>query len=407
MQPLTLPPELLGPAPSAVPDSPRRTVPIAAVAPKAMLAKAAGLRLRHQLISASFALCVAVPLLVVALYLYTVAHDQFASTVGFSVREDDTSAAADLLGGLTDLSGGSASNDADILYNYIYSQNMVRQVAGNTDLIVAWSVPGDPVFGLVESPTIEDLLSYWQRMVLVHYDTSSGLIEVRVNAFTPDAAQAIATAIMVESRDTINRLSDIAQADATRFARADMKAAQDQLVGARQLMTQFRSRNKIIDPTADIQGRMGLLNSLQAQQAEAMIAYDLLLSSETRAGDPRLDVAKRRVEVVQELIAAERARYGLAGAADESYNQMVSQYENLAIDLEFAEKSYLTARVSFDAAVADAKRTSKYLAAHITPTLAERAEYPLRLLWLTLIGGTLFLVWAIGLLIYYSVRDRR
>ena len=41
------------------------------------------------------------------------------------------------------------------------------------------------------------------------------------------------------------------------------------------------------------------------------------------------------------------------------------------------------------------------------PTLAQEAEYPERAKLLLILGGFLMLLWVIGVLIYYSLRDRR
>ena len=58
-------------------------------------------------------------------------------------------------------------------------------------------------------------------------------------------------------------------------------------------------------------------------------------------------------------------------------------------------------------AQAEARRKSRYLAAHIRPTLAETAEYPRRLVLMALVAFFSFGLWTLGVLIYYSVRDRR
>ena len=51
--------------------------------------------------------------------------------------------------------------------------------------------------------------------------------------------------------------------------------------------------------------------------------------------------------------------------------------------------------------------TAHVLATHVQPTLAERAEYPQRLLVLGLSGLFLVLLWAILVLTGYALRDRR
>ena len=59
------------------------------------------------------------------------------------------------------------------------------------------------------------------------------------------------------------------------------------------------------------------------------------------------------------------------------------------------------------AAQADARRQTRYLAAHVRPTLAERAEYPQRGVILWFVALFLFLTWAILVLVAYALRDRR
>lgn len=85
----------------------------------------------------------------------------------------------------------------------------------------------------------------------------------------------------------------------------------------------------------------------------------------------------------------------------------MAEYEKLAADMEFAETAFRSAQATFDAAIAEAQRQSRYLAAHIEPKLAEASIAPNRPKLLASIFGILLLVWSIGLLIYYSIRDRR
>ena len=50
---------------------------------------------------------------------------------------------------------------------------------------------------------------------------------------------------------------------------------------------------------------------------------------------------------------------------------------------------------------------SRYLAAFVQPTLAERAEYPRRALIMALVVLLSTVAWSILALIYYSLRDRK
>ena len=359
----------------------------------------------------SFLLVVIAPLAATINYLFTVAEDQYASSFGFSVRSEETSVASGILGGLASLSGGSSSSDTDILYEYIQSRALVEKVNDDLDLVAIYSKPEfDPFFAFDPEQPTEALVDYWHRMVHVSFASGSGLIEVEVKAFDPDDALAIAQTIIAESTLMINELSSIAREDSTRYAREDLEQAVERLKGAREALTRFRSQTRIVDPSADIQGQLGLVNSLEGQLAEAIIELNLLLESGLDS-DPRVETARRRINVIQSLIEEEREKFGIGSAAtsngDQDYSTLLGEFERLMVDVEYAEKSYLAAQTALDAALADAQRQSRYLATYAPPSLPRSAQYPDRIQLSAVTGIMLLLAWSIGVLIYYSLRDRR
>ncbi|MBF9031178.1 capsule biosynthesis protein [Rhodobacterales bacterium HKCCE3408] len=364
-------------------------------------------RARHLAVVLSFLLLVALPTALCGWYLWTRAADQFASRVAFSVRTEEAGSAIELLGGMTEISG-SSSSDTDILYAFLQSQDLVERIDAALDLRAIWSRVDprlDPVFAYHAPGTIEDLVDHWNRMVRIGYDSSTGLIDIRVLAFDPDDAQAIAQAIRDASAEMINDLSAAAREDATRYARLERDRTELRLTEARVALTAFRNRTRIVDPTIDTAGQTGLVNTLQAQLAEALIDLDLLRET-TRASDPRIDQAERRITVIENRIEAERSVLGRTGEGT-AYADLVAEYERLASDRDFALEAYTAARAGYDAALAEAQRQSRYLAAHIRPTLSEAARYPERPLILGLVVLFLFLAWAVVVLVAYALRDRR
>lgn len=367
-------------------------------------------RKRHLFLMLSAQVFILLPSLLTAWYLWERAADQYASYTGFTIRREEAPTPTDVLGSLGNLSTGSSS-DSDVLFEYIHSQDMIRRIAGQHDLAAMFSRhhATDPIFALRPGATREALRDYWRRMVQVSYTSGSGLIEIRVNAFAPEDAQAITQAIFDQSLQRINDMTAIARADSIRFARAELTAAETQLQGARQALTVFRSANQVISPEADIQVQMGLINTLQQQLGEELIKLDLL-SEQANDSDPRAVQSKLRIEAIRKRIAEERRKLG--GGADRQgtggdYASIVTGFEKLTVDREFAEQKYTTALSNFDTAQAEARRQTRYLAAFEQPTLPESAEYPRR--WLILGLTVLFLTvgWSILVLIYYSLRDRR
>ena len=87
---------------------------------------------------------------------------------------------------------------------------------------------------------------------------------------------------------------------------------------------------------------------------------------------------------------------------------MVGRYEELAVDLEFANTAYTQTLAGLAAARAEARRQSRYLAAaRAARRSPPRSLYPRRALLAGLTGLFLLLGWGTLMLIYYNVRDSR
>jgi len=365
---------------------------------------------RHVFLLSSFVFVVLVPAFFTAFYLWTRAADQYASDVGFSVRTEEKSSAIELLGGITELSG-SSSSDTDILYAFLSSQELVRKVNAKVDLRAIWSrvdIEQDPFFAFDPSGTIEDLQDHWDRMISIVYDSGTGLIDLEVLAFDPVDAQKIAQAILEECDSMINALSSIARQDSIKYTLEELENAVERLKNARRTLTEFRNRTQIVDPSIDTQNQMGLLVTLQQQLADSLIEYDLLQDT-TRENDPRVTQAERRIEVINARIASERRKLGLGenGGSGEAFANLVGEYEGLIVDREFAEQAYTAALAAHDGALAEVRKQSRYLAAHVKPTLAEKSEHPKRIKIMLFLLLFSFFVWSILCLVFYSLRDRK
>lgn len=373
------------------------------------MASPARMKKRHWALMGGFVLFVALPLLLVGLYLWMVAEDQYASTSGFTVRKEEGTSATDLLGGLASLTGGSASTDGDILYEYIRSQAVVRRIDDKLGLreYYANHWETDPAFSLWPDASIEDLHWFWDRIVRVSYDQATGLTEMQVLAFDPEMARAIATEIVSEGQDMVNALNEAARTDAIRYAEADLEQAKDRLKTTREALVRFRTRTQIVDLEADIQARMGVMNTLQQQLANELVAFDEL-GKTIQGDDPRLAQALRRIQVIRDRIAEERKSFATNEvlSTGEDYPTLIAEFEGLVVEREFAEQAYRAALTAWDSAKAEAIRQSRYLAAYVEPTLAEEAEYPQRFVIFALAGLILVLSWGVLALIYYSLRDR-
>lgn len=372
-------------------------------------AQPARVKSRHWVTFFSFLLMVALPLAVAAWYLWHRAADQYASYVGFSVRTEEVGSSIEILGIATDVSGSSTS-DTDILYEFLQGQELVGAIDADLDLRAIWAKANpdvDPIFAYHPPGTIEDLTSYWGRMVKIYYDPGTGLIDLRVLAFDPQDATAIATQIRDRSSAMINKLSAVAREDAIKYARDELSQAEDRLREARVEIQSFRNRTQLVDPTMQTQTQSGLIGALEGELANAQIELRLLQET-ARETDPRIRQTELKIEVIKQQIADERSELGLEGVDDNiSVADLVGEYEILVVDLEFAQEAYTTALATFVSAQNEARRQTRYLAPHVNPTKAEKSQYPDRIQIMLLATLLLTLIWSVVTLTGYALRDRR
>ncbi|MCG6884792.1 MAG: sugar transporter [Silicimonas sp.] len=351
-------------------------------------------------------LIVIVPFVVGAVYLFTVAADQYHSDSAFAVRSEEAPNPLDVIGAFTQ-TGTSSAPDAEILYDYIQSQALVNEIDAELDLRSIFNIPdGDPYFVLGENKSVEAFLDYWRSMVSVAIDSNSGVIEFQVRAFRPEDAQRIAISIIDKSAELIEDLSRVAREDAMRFTIQDVVKAEERLKDMRRRIREFRTQYRIIDPEADVESQVGIISALQANLAEALIEIETIRSY-SGAEDSRIPSIQRRIDAIRKQISIERDAVSNQSADGKSLSTILGEYEELLVDLEFSQNAYTAALAAEETARIEANRRSRYLAVHIRPTLAEESLYPQRNLLLLVLLACCFATWGVLVMVYYNVRDRR
>lgn len=367
-------------------------------------------RPRHRGALASFALMVVLPGAAIVAYLFFWAADQYASSVSFSVRSGDSAVGAGAMAGL--MPGMSAAGtDAEIVYEFVRSQPMVEAAMTAMPLEAMFNrAEDDVVFRLGDARPIEDVHDHWLWMTDVSFDAITGLVRFEAKAFAPDDAERIAAFVLAEAERIVARLSDRAQADALAVAEAGVDEAAARMRETQIAMRAFRAENQEVDPVEGASKAVGIVAALEGRLAETLVELDSqrqLLGTDS----PRLRLTEQRADSLRRQIRDERARLGVAGeggaARQTGVSAVVSEYEELAVDMELAKMVYASALSSLEAARVDARRESRFLVPHVGPTRSVEAQYPQRYLLSAASVAVLALIWAVLFLVVYNVRDRR
>ena len=108
------------------------------------------------------------------------------------------------------------------------------------------------------------------------------------------------------------------------------------------------------------------------------------------------------------MVDKEKNKFGSASDFKKTtYSDLVGEYEDLNVDLEYAEQSYLSSLSAYESAVSTSLKQSRYLAAYINPTTPEISKYPNVMMFMSIVFTLCFLCWSIAVLLFFSIRDRR
>src|ERR1700722_15142154 len=207
---------------------------------------------RHGRLVVLIAGCL-VPAALVAFYLGFVMSAQYTAYAQFAVM-GGASASSDPISKLTGLSGFQTTQDALIVINYLQSPALAAELEQKAALGKRFSRSDvDWMSRFHGTESFDKLVKYWRKQIKVNAESVSGIITIKVSAFSPEDTLAIAKAVVVASENTINAMSLRAVRDATAEAENELKLAEQRLQEIRIALQNLRKAQSTLDPhrTAD------------------------------------------------------------------------------------------------------------------------------------------------------------
>jgi len=349
-----------------------------------------------------------------AYYLY-VAADQYVSEFRFAVKSSNASASSattDLVGAALGQSARlSAFSDNFIVADYITSREAVADLMKTVDLRAIYSnKSADYLSRLDPTVPVEKLVEYWQNRVDASFDVSTGISIVQVRAFTAEESLRVAKALIASSEDLVNRIAERSREDSVRFAERDVKNAEDRLREVTAKLRQFRNVQQTPDLSTSASSTLGLSLQLRTNLAQ-MEAQLTSLSTHMSPDAPTIKVLKNNIAATRDQLNKIEGELGAGSApgdanpSKEGYAATLSDYEDIRLELQFAQQSYQNMLTALDQVRSSAMSDRTYLMPYVEPQLAEYALYPERVEDVLIVFLIAFVAWAITMLTVHSVRD--
>lgn len=341
------------------------------------------------------ALVVGLPTLLAAVYFLFLAAPRYQSDAEFIVRMPGNGAASQIANLVQGTSVIRSVDDGYVVDAYIKSRDAMQQLAvhdGFRKIIrragadILWRYP--PFF---ESDTQQRLYKYYESLISISYDETTGISTVRAQAFRPQDAQRLVTALLKHSETLINTMNDRAQQDSIRVAEHETDEAKDDAYAAARAMTAFRDREKVIDPT--LVSNSVLNNITQLALFSAQTNAQLAELEKDSPQSPQISSLKVKISAINQQIM--KARDQLAGP-NGSLAPRIAEYDILLLKQKFAESAFTAALSSLEAARVDARRQRVFLERITKPNLPDHPAYPYRLLSILGVLAIMSMIYKIG-----------
>jgi len=269
--------------------------------------------------------------------------------------------------------GGSNNSDMLLLRDYLLSVDMMKQVDQQLGFRKHYSAPEVDFWSALSGPDVatEELHQYYLKHVRVELDDYAGVLRVKVSAFSPEMAHAMATLLLSAGEKHMNQMGQRLAEEQVRFLERQVDTLAAKFDQARQALIEYQNENGLISPTGTVESINAVVASLEAQLANLRAKRTALLSYQSpRSADVRRVEAE--IDALINQISQERSR--TAQQAGGALNVLSSEYQTLELSVQFAQESYSGALAALENTRIEAARKLKQVSVLQNPTLP---QYPL------------------------------
>lgn len=353
-----------------------------------------------------FLLTVVIPTILATLYFGLFASDVYISESRFVVRSPDKQSTSGL-GMLLKTTGfASAGDEIYAAQDYVLSRDALQALNSKNAYVRAYTAPSISIFDRFNAfgsgSTFEDLYKYYGKKVKVQQDSTSSIVTLTVDAFTPQDARRINEQLLEMAEAIVNKLNERGRNDLVRFAQQEVEEAKGKSQSAALALSVYRNQEGVVDPEKQATVQLQMISKLQ----DELIATRTQLR-ELRAfapQNPQVAVLNTRVaglslEIDEQL--------GLVAGSNKSLSSRAARYQRLFLESQFADKQLASAMASLQDARNEASRKQAYVERIVSPNLPDDALEPRRLrgIFATLILG--LAAWAIISMLVAGMLEHR
>lgn len=324
----------------------------------------------------AFLLCFLAPLATGIYYLAAVVTPQYEAETRFVLRS--------ALPALPNSDGPSDANvaslkvvqDTLVVVSFLDSPALVKRLDEEIDLDTIYARSEiDPLSRLEPGQSLEEKTEYFEDFITTEVSSVSGIVTVKVRAFTPEDAQDTLDAIFDLAEERVNLLNGEIWASVLEVAERNFAGASEQLRNVRQRFATLQNETGVFDVELEAEALSEVITTLRTElvDLENRRATLLLQVPETHINVVRFD---RAIEVRQAQLERLESEVTSAQADGTTLSGNQQQFDALEIEVEIAQDRFKTAATELEQAKLLNSVQMLYLDRFVLAALPQDSTYP-------------------------------
>lgn len=342
-----------------------------------------------------------------ALYWGLWASDRYVSEAHIIIQRTDMASGASAdFGALLSGVGGGSRGDQMLLRDHLLSLDMLNKLDAALGLRAHYADPArDPLSRLWAADVeVERFHQHYLKRVAIEFDEYAGVLVLRIQAYDPATAQAMARLLVEEGERYMNELAHRLAREQVAFLERQVADMSARAIEARQALVSYQNKKGMVSPQATVENLAGVINKLEAQLTDLRARRSVLLGylAPKAPGVVEVDL---QIAAVEKQIEQETAR--LAAPMGGTLNRTVEEYQRLQLEAEFAQEVFRSALVALEKGRIEATRTLKKVSVLQAPTLPEYPLEPRRIYNIVVFVLVTLMLAAVAHLLAAIIRDHK
>jgi capsular polysaccharide transport system permease protein len=348
-----------------------------------------------------------VAIVLAILYWGVIASDRYVSEADVVVDRTDVSGGQSIDFSALLTGGGRSVYDLMLMRDHLRSVDMLDKLNTRLKLRAHYSDwKRDPLARMWSEDIEQEFFykHYLSRVSIELDDAAVGVLRIKAQAYTPEMAHAIASALVEEGERFMNEIAHRLARDQVDFLEKEVDRMSERLLKARRAMVDFQNAKGFISPQAAAESLGTIVSRLEGQLTELKAKREAMLGYLSPSA-PDIALIDLEIGAIVKQLRAEQGR--LTSPKGGTLNRTVEEFQRLEMETIFAQDVYKTALVALEKGRMEATRNLKKVSIVQSPTLPQYPLEPRRIYNIFVFTLSVLMLAAIVQLLAAIVRDHK